>query len=158
MEKCFVALGANLGNPAQHVQMAYELIANHCDVYEPLCSPLYQTAPVSSIDQPDFVNAVCTFETTLALYPLFHFLNTVERLLGKTAKAKDAPRPIDLDLIFYGEHHHASDDLTVPHPEWDKRSFVLRPLADLTDAFGVHDKLETVEDVCLSQLSPALVS
>ena len=96
--------------------------------------------------QREYLNAVCRFETTLSPFELLDALEMIEKALGKRPKPKEAPRVIDLDLIFYGDCQINSPKLTVPHPRWNQRLFVLAPLAELTgmksmpNTFG-HEKV-----------------
>jgi 2-amino-4-hydroxy-6-hydroxymethyldihydropteridine diphosphokinase len=152
MEVCYVALGANLGPALQTVKAAFELIAQHPAIQQARLSTLYETRPVSPICQPNFINAVCEFKTDLNIEILFNYLESVECMLGKQPKSKLEPRLIDLDLLFYGQHTYQSPTLTIPHPRWAERSFVLKPLADLTDQFNAKEKLQHIEDVCLLPL------
>jgi 2-amino-4-hydroxy-6-hydroxymethyldihydropteridine diphosphokinase len=102
-------------------------------------SPIYQTKPVSSIPQSDFLNACVKFKTKLGLLPLFQSLEEIEVHLGKVKKSKEAPRPIDLDLLFYGEEEYSDKNLQVPHPRFREREFVLKPLYDLADQIGKYN-------------------
>ncbi|MCH9609683.1 MAG: 2-amino-4-hydroxy-6-hydroxymethyldihydropteridine pyrophosphokinase [Chlamydiales bacterium] len=131
MKLCFVALGANLGSPEMTLKKAIALIEAHPKIFSFVCSTFHQTKPVSEIEQPDFINAVCRFECTLSPIALFSYLEEIEKKLGKVKKPKNAPRMIDLDLIFYGDLISKSRDLTIPHPRWKERTFVIRPLAEL---------------------------
>lgn len=132
LPEVYVGLGSNLGDPIEMVAEALRLLESLPSICEFAASPLYQTAPVSDMPQPDFVNAVCRFKTTLSPAELFADLQRIERRLGQSPKPKNAPRLIDLDILFYGEEHILTEQLEIPHPRWKERLFVLRPLADLT--------------------------
>lgn len=138
-----MALGANLGFARHTICQALALIQQHPLIQDFRSSSLYRTTPVSPLPQPDYINAVCCFVTSLSAESLFDFLQQLEKLLGKQAKHRDAPRSIDLDLLFYGHHTYHSEHLIVPHPRWQERLFVLRPLADLTDDFDIENKLRS---------------
>lgn len=101
--KAFVALGGNIGNAHATLKAAAHEIARHPQILNVSLSRFYLTSPVSSIPQPDFVNAVSLIETTMDLRTFFGFLQTIETQFGKIPKVKDAPRPIDLDILFFGE-------------------------------------------------------
>ena len=135
--EAYIALGGNLGDAHATLEAAANDIANHPLILELSLSHFYITSPVSSIPQPDFINAVCSIETTMDMRTLFHFLQSIEIKYGKVAKIKEAPRPIDLDLLFFGHEFCCDGDLTVPHPEWKNRLFVLTPLMDLVDTITV---------------------
>src|SRR5205814_6337226 len=96
-------------------------------------SKLYLTSPVSEIPQPHYTNAACVFQTSLSAHQLFPALQTIEQKHGKTPKAKNAPRVIDIDLLFFGHESYQEEHLQIPHPRWRERLFVLVPLVDLTD-------------------------
>jgi 2-amino-4-hydroxy-6-hydroxymethyldihydropteridine diphosphokinase len=135
--EAYIALGGNIGDAHATLEAAVNEIADHPQVKELSLSRFYLTSPVSTIPQPDFVNAVCLIETTMDLRTLFTFLQTIEVKYGKTPKVKDAPRPIDLDILFFGKEACNDPDLKVPHPEWKNRLFVLTPLLDLADRVTV---------------------
>lgn len=129
----YVGLGGNLGNTPLIFQEAITQLISHPKIFELRTSSLYQTSPISSIPQNDYINAVCTFQTTLHPCELLTILQNIEKSLGKVPKPKDAPRLIDLDILFFGEEVHSAPNLIIPHPRWFERLFVLIPLLDLTD-------------------------
>lgn len=133
MKKAYVSLGGNLGFPLITIKKALEEICLLKDISDFRRSSFYETEPVSSLPQGFFINAVCTFKTSMTPEELLFNLQTIEGKLGKVPKAKDAPRIIDLDLLFLGQEVRRTDQLTLPHPEWNKRLFVLQPLLDLTE-------------------------
>jgi 2-amino-4-hydroxy-6-hydroxymethyldihydropteridine diphosphokinase len=100
-------------------------------------SQFYYTSPVSSIPQEYYINAVCSFYTTYTASELFSHLQAVETELGKVPKAKEAPRVIDLDLLFFGDEIHSDPELQIPHPRWQERLFVLIPLLNLIQEIWV---------------------
>lgn len=127
----YLGLGANLGTPLLTIQSALESIRNLRGVQNLKVSSFYKTKPVSDIPQPYFVNAVCSFETYMDPHFLFSRLEYIESLHGKVPKPKNAPRLIDIDLLFYGNLFIRTTKLEVPHPRWDQRLFVIVPLTDL---------------------------
>lgn len=141
MSKVFVGLGSNLGDSLALLQEALQQLRSHSSISDLIISRFYQTKPLSDIPQPDFINAVCRFKTLLDSFELLALLQSIEGALGKTAKPKNAPRLIDLDILFYGDLRIKTNDLEIPHPRWQERLFVLRPLADVTDDERVHDLL-----------------
>lgn len=129
----YVGLGSNLGDPLAMLAKALCSLESLPGNSGLTVSPIYLTSPVSDLPQPDFLNAVCRFKTTLAPHTLFAELQRIEKNLGQLPKPKNAPRLIDLDILFYGDLQIRSPDLEIPHPRWRERLFVLRPLADLTE-------------------------
>ena len=126
----FVGLGANLGDARQAVQQALIDLAHlpHSELLA--ASRLYRSTPVAAAG-PDFVNAVAELRTSLSAPALLDALQTLEHAAGRQRPYPNAPRTLDLDLLLYGEARIDSARLTVPHPRWCQRAFVLRPLAEL---------------------------
>jgi len=95
-------------------------------------SCLYETAPVGLEEQPPFLNAACCVTTGLEPAALFRFLKNLEGEIGRRPGGPLwGPRPIDLDILLYGERVVETGDLRIPHPRMVERAFVLAPLCDL---------------------------
>jgi 2-amino-4-hydroxy-6-hydroxymethyldihydropteridine diphosphokinase len=90
-------------------------------------SEYFSTKPVSDIEQPDYLNAVCIVESELPAIDLLSLLHGIEKALGRQRLEKWGPRTIDLDLIQYGSLLSSADELTLPHPRAHERRFVLEP-------------------------------
>jgi 2-amino-4-hydroxy-6-hydroxymethyldihydropteridine diphosphokinase len=131
MSTAYIALGANLGDPASTLRAAFGALANLPDSRVLRCSSLYRTAPVGIIDQPEFVNAVAQLETTLMPQALLRELLDIERRFGRLRAEKNGPRTLDLDLLLYDDQYLDLPELTLPHPRLHLRAFVLQPLAEL---------------------------
>lgn len=125
----FVALGSNLGNRVDNLSQAMKALEGFMTMSA--WSPVYDTAPEYVTDQPRFLNMVVRGETALSAPDLLVRLKQVEADLGRVAGQRFGPRPIDLDILFYGDAVIDLPDLTVPHPRLAERVFVLRPLADI---------------------------
>lgn len=124
-----MGLGGNQGNVIENFAFALRSVEkrfNSC-----VASRIYRTSPVSAIEQPHFLNACCRFECFLSPFELLSALGEIEKEAGKVPKRRDEPRPLDLDLLFYGEEVLFSQGLVLPHPRWHERLFVIAPLADL---------------------------
>ena len=128
-EGVFLGLGANLGNRAANLRMALRYVSSLARV--DAVSSLYETAPVGSHHQPDFYNAVCRVATGLSPEALLDYLKRVEFEIGRRPAPHWGPRPIDLDVLLYGERVVETDRLIVPHPRLAERAFVLVPLAEI---------------------------
>lgn len=137
-ELVYIGLGGNIGDPAALFERVLDRLALQPGIYRLRCSPFYSTSPVSDIPQADYTNAVAAFHTTLPIERLRDFLFSIEKELGKVPKERNAPRAIDIDLLFYGTKRITLPHLQVPHPRWRERLFVLRPLADLTDSLCIE--------------------
>lgn len=131
MNTAYVALGANLGDPAATVLAAFAALANLPESRVTHGSSLYRTAPVGLTDQPEFVNAVAQLETTLAPEALLEALFDIEERFGRIRAEKNGPRTLDLDLLLYNDQFIELPRLTLPHPRLHLRAFVLQPLAEI---------------------------
>jgi 2-amino-4-hydroxy-6-hydroxymethyldihydropteridine diphosphokinase len=129
----FIALGGNIGDRAARLDAALTRLDDVMTVVAR--SPVYETAPLYVTDQPAFLNMVVGGRTALAVVALLERLQEIERALGRAPGARNGPRAIDLDILYYGD---ATIDrpptLVIPHPRIAERRFVLQPLADIAPA------------------------
>jgi 2-amino-4-hydroxy-6-hydroxymethyldihydropteridine diphosphokinase len=126
-----LGLGSNLGDREAALRGAVRALAGP-DV-EPLrTSPVYETAYVGpGSPQPAYLNAVAEVRTRLLPLALLRRTQAVERAFGRPPGTHLRPRPLDIDLLFYGDWWIRSPRLVVPHARLAERAFVLRPLFDL---------------------------
>lgn len=150
MHQVFVALGGNIGDSEAIVRYARMAIKALKGVYHLRSSRIYQTTPVGP-PQPDFMNAVCVFDTTIPPQELLGSLLEIEKGFGRGLGVKDGPRVIDLDILLYGTERVDEEKLQIPHPRWSERLFVLTPLMDLTDVVSVPDLKDGVRVVDLHE-------
>ena len=123
--KAVVALGANLENPREAIELAIALLREATDVEK--VSTLYETKPVGGPEQDNYINAVCVIDSDLPALDLLALLNGIEKSMGRVRIEKWGPRVIDLDLIQYGNILSNSEELELPHPRAFERKFVLEP-------------------------------
>ena len=123
--KAVVALGANLENPREAVELAIALLREATDVQK--VSSLYETKPVGGPEQDNYINAVCVIDSDLPALDLLALLHGIEKSMGRVRIEKWGPRIIDLDLIQYGNILSSSEELELPHPRAFERKFVLEP-------------------------------
>ena len=126
----YVALGANLGDARSAVLQAFGALACWPGIEVTGRSALYRTAPHEA-QGPDFINAVARIDTRLTAPDVLDALQAIEHQAGRLRPYVNAPRSLDLDLLFYGDACMHSPRLTLPHPRWRERAFVLVPLADV---------------------------
>lgn len=131
MTLAYVALGANIGEPSAQLNAAVAALNDLPGSRVLEVSPYYRSAPVGYADQPDFTNAVLSLETTLDAESLLAAMLEIEAALGRQRTFRNAPRPLDLDLLLYGHDSIQIEHLTVPHPRMHERAFVLLPLSDI---------------------------
>jgi 2-amino-4-hydroxy-6-hydroxymethyldihydropteridine diphosphokinase len=123
--KAVVALGANIGNPREQIELAISLLRAATDVTA--VSSLHASKPVGGPGQPDYLNAVCILESDLPAADLLSLLHGIEKTLGRQRLERWGPRTIDLDLIQYGGLLSSAAELELPHPRAHERRFVLEP-------------------------------
>jgi len=123
--KAVVALGANIGNPKEQMDLAVAMLRESTDVIA--VSSYYSTKPVGGPEQPDYINAVCILESDLPAMDLLSLLHGIEKSLGRERILRWGPRTIDLDLIQYGALLSSAAELELPHPRAFERRFVLEP-------------------------------
>jgi 2-amino-4-hydroxy-6-hydroxymethyldihydropteridine diphosphokinase len=127
----YVALGANLGDPAAKLREAFERLAALPGSRLVARSRLWQSAPLGPVAQPEFVNAAAGLLTTLEPRPLLDALKALEREMGRAQPVvRWGPRLIDLDLVMLSDLRVDEPDLALPHPGVHERNFVLYPLAE----------------------------
>ncbi|HYN26866.1 MAG TPA: 2-amino-4-hydroxy-6-hydroxymethyldihydropteridine diphosphokinase, partial [Burkholderiales bacterium] len=127
----FVGLGSNLADPMVQVRQAFKELEAIPGTRVTARSSLYRTSPVGYLEQPEFINAVASVQTTLEPLALLAALLAIEDRHGRRRGVRNAPRTLDLDLLLYGEEVLDRDGLTLPHPRLHERAFVLAPLAEI---------------------------
>ena len=126
-----MAFGANLGEAQATVLQAILDVGALGTSQLVKASSLYASAPHEAAG-PEFVNAVAMYDTDLPPLALLDALQNLEKTAGRERPYLNAPRTLDLDIIFYGDIALDSPRLTLPHPRWQKRAFVLVPLAEIS--------------------------
>jgi 2-amino-4-hydroxy-6-hydroxymethyldihydropteridine diphosphokinase len=127
--KAVIALGANIGNPKEQMDIAVALLKESLEVSA--VSSYFTTAPVGGPEQPDYLNAVCIADSELPATDLLALLHGIEKALGRERIEHWGPRTIDLDLIQYGSLLSYADELLLPHPRAHERRFVLEPWSEI---------------------------
>lgn len=125
----YLGLGSNMGDRQANLCRALELLSSRVRLEK--LSPVYDTAPMGNNNQPRFLNMVCCGSTSLAPSSLLSFVKTIEKKMERKPGPPNSPRPIDIDILCYGDSIIESPALAIPHPHMAERSFVLAPLADI---------------------------
>jgi len=125
----YLGLGSNLGDRQHNLNMALELLSQRAKVVK--VSSTYDTEPVGNPDQPRFLNLVARIQTRLAPLELLTLTQGIEAKLGRTKDKPNAPRPLDIDILFYGDQIVKNRQLIIPHPRIEERAFVLVPLTEI---------------------------
>lgn len=126
----FIGLGANLGDPVNALRQAVQAITALPGVSHLQVSPFYRSDPVDA-PGPAYVNAVARIETTRPPQALLAAMQEIETALGRRRSFRNAPRTLDLDLLWQDGVCLDSPTLTLPHPRMHLRAFVLKPLLTL---------------------------
>jgi len=156
MTVVYIGVGGNLGDREGNIRRAVTLLDGRSGVRVLRESSLYETAPVDvdDPDAPDFLNGALEIETDLDPEDLLAVLKGIERELGREPSSREAEgsegerryrsRPIDLDILLYGDEVIGEPGLEVPHPRMTERRFVLEPLAELCPEHEVPGTGRTV--------------
>lgn len=130
-ETVWVGMGSNLNQPIKQLLSAKSCLEQSEEIRALRLSSFYQSKPLGPQDQPDFVNAVCTFETQLNPLDLLQFLQSIEHKQGRQRLRHWGERTLDLDILLYGNRVENLPQLTIPHIEMLNRAFVVYPMLEL---------------------------
>lgn len=128
----YLGLGANMGDRLANLREALRRLSEYIAIQR--VSAVYETAPVGMAAQPDFLNAACLGTTALPPLALLDRIKEIEQAMGRNDRTRNAPRPIDIDILLYDGVTLETPSLTIPHPRLAERAFALAPLADIAGA------------------------
>lgn len=134
MNKAYLLTGGNEGDRFLHMQQARTNIELICGQVLQVSS-LYETAPWGKAGQADFLNQVLLIQTNLDPQHLLKAILRIEEKGGRIRTWKNAPRTIDIDILFYNDLILDEPGLTIPHPRITERRFVLEPLNEISPEF-----------------------
>lgn len=140
---CYIAVGSNLGDRAHYIQTALRKIRQIPQTRLLKVSSLIETPPEGGpVGQGPYLNGVLQVETDLFPYHLLGALQKIEHELGRVRTCLNAPRPIDLDILTYGDAMIHEEALCIPHPRMLTRRFVLEPLEQISP--GMTEKVRAM--------------
>ena len=146
MNTIYLLLGSNLKNPAEQLSIARKLIvAKIGEIIK--TSSLYATAAWGNTNQPDFLNQVIIVQTAFSATNTMETILTIEENMGRIRTQKNAPREIDIDILFFNDFIINLPELTVPHPLLQERKFVLIPLNEIAPSFKHPILLKTTQEL-----------
>lgn len=143
-----LALGGNTPGSADLLRRAAQLLVSLLG--HPRCGALYRTAPQSDLQQPPYLNTAVVGETDLDPFDLLAIAKWLEHRAGRRPGPRWGPRPLDVDLLAYGDLVLTTPELTLPHPRLRSRRFVLAPLADAAPGLRLPPDGARVEDLLAS--------
>ncbi len=149
MNRVYLSLGSNLGSRQGNILQALQYIQTRTSIKR--VSSFYETEPVGYLDQPNFLNSACYLETELSPAEMLYFLKWIEKRMGRRESFRNAPRPIDLDILFFNDLVLADETLCIPHPRIQERAFVLAPLAEIAPDL-VHPVLKSTMQELLGKV------
>ncbi len=141
----YLGLGSNMGDRQGNLSRALDLLSRKLQIGE--VSSVYDTEPVGDVSQPHFLNMVCQVYTRIAPEALLILAKGIETKLGRASGKPNAPRPIDIDILLYGDRVIETPELVIPHPRLAERAFVLVPLADIAPALKHPVSGETIKEL-----------
>lgn len=146
--QAFLGLGSNMGDRLGHLRRALFALATHPEIQVTGCSGVFETEFVGEGQQAAYLNACVRVNTRLAPEVLLAVLKGAEQRHGRQPDGHLLPRPLDLDILLYGDQVQGGQILTLPHPRMRERAFVLEPLSQIAAVEKFPDSGETVGDAC----------
>ncbi len=130
--QCLISFGSNLGDRHALIADAAKAVARLPTVAGLQASRLFETPPIGGpTGQEPFLNAVAAFDTEASAREILDCLQAIEMDLGRKRRQRWGARAIDLDVVLHGELVGGGTGLTVPHPRYTARQFVLQPACDV---------------------------
>ena len=144
----YLGIGSNMGDREGNMDRCLDLLSQRMKMGK--VSSIYDTEPLDNVNQARFLNMVCQVFTRLAPEGLLALAKGIESKMGRYGKSGD-PRPIDIDILLYGEEVLKTPDLVIPHPKMMERAFVMVPLAEIAP-----DLIPPGSDMTVREMKQAL--
>jgi 2-amino-4-hydroxy-6-hydroxymethyldihydropteridine diphosphokinase len=148
MQDLYLGFGSNIGDSAHLVTRAIKEVAGNAHIIFEKQSALWRTEPLYDADQPFFVNAVVKYRSDLDPYEVLDFIRLIETrfLRDRDRERPKGPRTMDIDILFYGDHILRSEKLSIPHPRFHERKFILFPMAEINVNYPVPGTTMRIAD------------
>jgi 2-amino-4-hydroxy-6-hydroxymethyldihydropteridine diphosphokinase len=137
----YLSLGSNVGDREEYIEQAVFLLGKTKGVEVSKRSSNYESQAEGGPNQPAFMNAAIEIKTRIPPHKLLEIIQETEEVLGREREVEWGPRPIDIDILFYGDEVISDDNLQIPHPLLHERIFVLKPLTEIAPHL-MHPVLE----------------
>lgn len=153
--RAYLSIGSNMGEREAYLRQAVESLAEDKRIRKLRASGFIVTKPYGGVEQEDFLNGAVELETLYGPEELLHVMQEIEQAAGRERKVHWGPRTLDLDLIFYDKLVMETEELVLPHPDMENRTFVLAPLCELNGNFR-HPLLKKTMRQLLRELEEGL--
>jgi dihydroneopterin aldolase/2-amino-4-hydroxy-6-hydroxymethyldihydropteridine diphosphokinase len=143
ISSAYLSFGSNMGDKEKNLREAVNNLSKNSDIKICAISSIYETEPMYEKKQDYFYNIVLkvVLKETVGPFELLGLLKKIEYIMGrKNFSAKNGPRIIDMDILFYDDLEIASDLLTIPHPKLLERNFVLAPLGEISPGLKIQEQ------------------
>lgn len=128
-----IGIGGNVGNVKKRFKKLFQIFSNRSDISVVATSTILKNPPFGFKNQPDFLNAVMVIRTSKRPKNLLKFLLKTEKRFKRVRSFKNAPRTLDLDIIFFDNRKIDEESLKIPHPKWKERASVVIPLLNIEE-------------------------
>ena len=153
-----LSLGSNMGDRLAHFKHAKAVILSSPGIMPAAQSPVYETEPVDvppEFQALNFLNAILIVKTLIPLSQLMRTFQFLEQEIGRVPNTViNAPRPMDIDIIYADGLQVREQHITIPHPHWQERRFVVQPLCDVRPDLKIPGQTGTVADVLAGLSDP----
>ena len=160
MNTLYLLIGGNVGNRINNLETATGLLQQQIGNIIKRSS-VYETGAWGNTNQPDFLNQVLILETRLNATECMQQIFFIENKMGRIRTEKNAPRIIDIDILFFNDEVINEPGLTVPHPQIANRKFVLIPMNELSPGLlhpVLNQTIANLLSTCTDQLEVRLLS
>jgi 2-amino-4-hydroxy-6-hydroxymethyldihydropteridine diphosphokinase len=138
-ERAYIGLGSNLGDRVGAIADALRVLSRTPGIVVSAVSHVYESEPWGVTHQPPFANAVAALDVDIDVHALLAACKRIESESGRTPGLRYGPRPIDLDVLLFGDWVVDTPDLVVPHPRLLERDFVVTPLLEIAPDLTLPD-------------------
>lgn len=153
-----LSLGSNLDQRLEHLRKATSLITALPGTHILAKAPIYETEPVDVKEEfrhLEYLNTVIIIESSMELGAFSDAIHKIETDMGRVrTEDRNAPRLIDIDILYAGNIERRDGILDLPHPKWAHRRFVIQPLADVRPFLHLPGEPRNISEV-LKSLPPA---
>ena len=146
-EKVYLSLGSSMGDKKGYLDTAIKKLSQTRGIAVKKVSSYIETEPYGGVAENGFLNCAVEIETYLTPRQLLEEIHRIEGECGRVRTVRWGDRTLDIDIIFFGRKTVAEEDLQIPHPEYFKRDFVLKPLNEIAPDFVCPHFLKKVKDL-----------